>query len=187
MPDIKTKPYGPLMVEHRIIEEGVKLMEGEAGRIGNGESPDAGLIRFLTDFFHTYADICHHGKEEDILFSRLKEKDMSGQHKDMMESLVQEHERSRENIGKLKHALEKHEQGDNDAAGEIQAILKKMAELYPEHIRKEDKEFFIPCMNYFSEEEQEDLVKAFREADRKLIHEKYRQDLKSIKARIGTA
>ena len=39
----------------------------------------------------------------------------------------------------------------------------------------EDKRFFYPCMNYFSEEEQAALLQQFYEFDRNMIHEKYRQ------------
>jgi len=46
---------------------------------------------------------------------------------------------------------------------------------YPEHIKKEDKQFFIPVMSYFSTEEQEKMLQEFWEFDRTLIHEKYKK------------
>ena len=52
--------------------------------------------------------------------------------------------------------------------------LGKLVEFYPRHIDKEDKHFFIPCMAYFSEAEQADLLARMHEFDRLLIHEKYR-------------
>ena len=52
--------------------------------------------------------------------------------------------------------------------------LEKLVDFYPRHIDKEDKHFFIPCMAYFSEAEQAELLDRMYEFDRQLIHEKYR-------------
>ena len=57
---------------------------------------------------------------------------------------------------------------------EIQRCLKLLADLYPEHIRKEDKDFFIPSMSYFTDEEKDKMLESFNEFDRNLIHEKYK-------------
>ncbi len=46
---------------------------------------------------------------------------------------------------------------------------------YPVHIEKEDKHFFLPCLGYFSKEEQDIMLGEFWEFDRKMIHEKYRK------------
>jgi len=51
--------------------------------------------------------------------------------------------------------------------------MTELVNLYPEHIRKEDKEFFFPVMEYFTESEQEDILRRFRDFDRQMIHEKY--------------
>ena len=56
----------------------------------------------------------------------------------------------------------------------------ELAEFYPKHIEKEDKHFFIPCMNYFSKQEQEGMLNEFWEFDRRLVHEKYKEIVKEI-------
>ncbi|MDH4139945.1 MAG: hypothetical protein OEV43_05175 [Coriobacteriia bacterium] len=43
-----------------------------------------------------------------------------------------------------------------------------------EHREKEDRHFFGPCLQYFTEAEKVDMLRAFDEFDRALIHEKYR-------------
>ena len=57
---------------------------------------------------------------------------------------------------------------------EIYGHLKQLCELYPKHIEKEDKNFFLPVMDYFSEKEKEEMLAKFFEFDRKLIHEQYK-------------
>jgi len=38
-------------------------------------------------------------------------------------------------------------------------LHKTLLDFYPRHIEKEDKHFFIPCMEYFSEAEKEAMLK----------------------------
>jgi hemerythrin-like domain-containing protein len=63
--------------------------------------------------------------------------------------------------------------------GTVLTQLLKLVEFYPEHITKEDKNFFIPCMQYFTRKEQDDMLNEFWEFDKKLIHEKYRKIVES--------
>jgi len=52
--------------------------------------------------------------------------------------------------------------------------LEKLAAFYPEHIKKEDKHFFFPVMEYFSREEMDRMLEDFYKFDRKLIHDFFR-------------
>lgn len=61
-------PIGPLMKKHRLIERMIALMERELFRLKDGKEMDPVFIDVAADFIRTYADRCHHGKEEDILF-----------------------------------------------------------------------------------------------------------------------
>ena len=62
-------PAGPLMIEHRLIEQAVSLIEKESEIIRSGGKLDLPLLTSMIDFMRIYADRCHHGKEEEILFS----------------------------------------------------------------------------------------------------------------------
>jgi hemerythrin-like domain-containing protein len=162
------KPFGPLMAEHRLIEKCVALLEGKLKILNQGKQPNKEHIKRIIDFMRTYADKCHHGKEEDILFEALKRKDIPKKHKDIMNSLIDDHKKARKLVGMLENA---NETADIKKA---KKAIKDIATLYPKHIETEDKHFFVPVMEYFSEEEQSDMVLAFWEFDRKQIHEKYR-------------
>ena len=74
-------PIAPLMIEHRLIERMIRLLDQENTRIREniGVLPEfafvnAKFIDAAVDFIKTYADQVHHGKEEDILFTALLEK-----------------------------------------------------------------------------------------------------------------
>jgi hemerythrin-like domain-containing protein len=167
-------PIGPLMIEHRLIERMVGVLREEMRGIEKKKEVHSELIYSGVDFFRTYADRCHHGKEEDILFRDLAKKRLAPEHKKIMEELIAEHRLGRETVGKLLSANDRYGKGDNAAANEIIDTLKKLVEFYPGHIEKEDQHFFLPCMEYFSKEERDAMLQECWEFDKQLIHEKYR-------------
>ena len=68
------KPIGPLMWEHRLIEKLVQTLKTEIGKIREQDEINIVLIDQAVDFFRTYSDRTHHGKEEEILFRDLAKK-----------------------------------------------------------------------------------------------------------------
>lgn len=169
------KPIGPLMIEHRLIEKMIGLLKKELSSVESSGKPDQELISDAVDFFRTYADRTHHGKEEDILFRELAGKDLSPQHKKIMSELLAEHVIARKEVKGLSEANRGYLRGGKNARTEIARHLRALTRLYPAHIQKEDKRFFIPVMAYFSAEEQRAMLKAFFDFDRSMIHEKYRK------------
>ncbi|MHB8781706.1 MAG: hemerythrin domain-containing protein [Candidatus Geothermincolia bacterium] len=168
------KPIGPLMIEHRLIERLIALLAVELKAVDRGKEPDTILINAAIDFFRTYADRTHHGKEEDILFRELETRPLSDDHQRIMEELVDDHRRARGLVGRLEASRAAYLAGDIVADREIVEVLSALVALYPRHIETEDKRFFIPVMQYFDDEEQEAMLRSFYGFDREMIHEKYR-------------
>jgi hemerythrin-like domain-containing protein len=168
------KPIGPLMWEHRLIEQMLDLLRLEIDRITGRKTANVILIEQAVDFFRTYADRTHHGKEEEILFRDLAQKKMSPEHGKIMDELVREHIHGRELVRKLVEAKDLYVNGYADALPHIARELKELVEFYPKHIEKEDKRFFFPCLGYFTQAEQDRMLQEFRDFDRNMIHEKYR-------------
>ncbi|MBN2145626.1 MAG: hemerythrin domain-containing protein [Candidatus Aureabacteria bacterium] len=166
-------PIAPLMIEHRLIERMIKLMRDKLETIKKDGKADIVFIDTSVDFIMTYADRCHHGKEEDILFRDLAKKNISNDHQGIMHELIEEHKMGRNNVKKLIEAKQKYAQGNNDVLKEIVSNMEMLVKFYPKHIEKEDKHFFLPCMGYFTTEEKDKMLNEMREFDRKMIHEKY--------------
>lgn len=158
------QPIGPLMIEHRLIERAVPLMQREMERMEKENKIDREFILSMVDFFRTYADLCHHGKEEDILFKALRAKKLSAEHGKILDELLAEHVIARKSVGRLSSA---------GSVEQSKAEMTKLIDLYPKHIEKEDKHFFVPVMGYFDAREQEAMLAQMREFDERLIHEKY--------------
>jgi len=174
------EPVGPLMIEHRLIERMIDLLKREHSRLSKDNRVNARFIDHAVDFIRTYADRCHHGKEEDILFKQLTEKQLSPEHLSIMEELVKEHAHARTLTNALAEANERYVDGEERAMFEIKIKLEELIAFYPPHIEKEDKHFFLPCMKYFSDDEKRDMLEQFIEADRKIIHETYDKLVKKL-------
>ena len=184
------QPIGPLMIEHRLIERMFTLMQREWQRITENMAVDPEFhfvdpvfIDTAVDFIHTYADRCHHGKEEEILFAALQKKDLAPEHRQMMEELIKDHVWGRETTAALVSAKEGFLREKDGALEKLLENLGQLVDFYPRHIEKEDKNFFPAAMTYFSDAEKADLLQTMYEFDRQMIHEKYRGVVEGIETR----
>jgi hemerythrin-like domain-containing protein len=165
------------MIEHRLIEKMIKVMQEKGETWKHEERINPEFIDVAVDFIHTYADKCHHGKEEDILFRDLTKKHLSDEHKRIMEELVGEHQQARRTVAEMVEAKEQYVLGNKEMLPVILDCVEFMTHFYPKHIEKEDKHFFLPCMNYFTAEEKDAMLKEGWEYDRNLIHEIYKEKI----------
>jgi len=163
----------PLMIEHRLIERMIGIIKNTLSQIEKKEKIDPVFVDTTVDFILTYADITHHGKEEDILFRELSKRDLSEEDKLLMNDLIEEHMLGRKTTQKLVEANNRYRNGDKSALAEIVSNLRLLTDFYPKHIEKEDKVFFPSARSYFSEQEDQAMLNEFWEFDRKMIHEKY--------------
>ncbi len=169
------EPIGPLMWEHRLIERMIALIGSRIDAIRSRKRVDVRFVETVVDFVRTYADRCHHGKEEDILFRDLESKPLSPEHRNTLDELVEEHRFGRQVVGRLVDANVRYAAGDAEAVGEIVECLETLVDFYPKHIEKEDKRFFFPVLDYFSPEERDRMLHECYAFDRELIHEHYGQ------------
>jgi hemerythrin-like domain-containing protein len=172
---VNMMPIGPLMIEHRLIERMIEVMKRQLQRWEGEGKADPSFIETAVDFIRTYADRCHHGKEEGILFRDLGGKPISEDHKRIVKQLVEEHGWARRTTGRLTEANEAYRKGDAGAVSAILECVRSLVEFYPQHIEKEDRHFFLPSMDYFTEEEKDAMLDEEYEFDRILIHDIYRE------------
>lgn len=165
---------GPLMTEHRLIEKMLAIVKKNLARIDATHNVDPGFVDAAVDFIRMYADRTHHGKEEDILFRDLDKRPLSAEHRRQMQELAAEHAFGRKTTQELIAAGIRCRNGDADAWADVAAALRALTEFYPQHIAKEDKIFFPQARAYFTDAEDQAMLREFWEFDRKMIHEKYK-------------
>jgi hemerythrin-like domain-containing protein/rubredoxin len=164
---------GILMIEHRLIERIIPALLKERLKIEQGAGADTQFIREAADFLHTYADLVHHGKEENVLFLRLKTKSISPTERSLMDELFDEHRQARENVQALLASAAAYDGGDKNQTGEIMKRLDFLIELYPRHIKNEDEIFFPDALNYFSAPEMAEMSVEMKEVDQRIPSGKY--------------
>src|SRR3989304_2283594 len=169
----KLLPIDALMQEHRLIERMISQMQKELSKMSEKNNVNSKFVDAAVDFIKVYADRCHHGKEEGVLFRELGSKQMSSEHAAMMRDLINEHVYARKTTSNLSKANESHVNGNRDSQKDIYKLMNDLIEFYPMHTQKEDKKFFVPSMEYFTAQEQEDMLNEFWVFDRKIIHEHY--------------
>jgi len=168
-------PAGALMIEHRLIERMVRLMAEQLERVRRRREADPEFLAAAVDFIRLYADQCHHGKEEDILFRALEAKPLDEPLKQILNELTSEHVITRHATGRLAQANQRYRDGDAAALAEIEQRLDELVTLYPRHIEKEDQHFFVPAQECFTTQELGALLDRFWEFDRRLFQEHYRE------------
>lgn len=165
---------GQLMIEHRLIERMLTVIQDALPRVEKSRIVDPFFVDTTVDFIRTYADRTHHGKEEDILFRDLNNKDLSDVDRAVMNELLEEHVLGRSTTKALVEANTLYRNGDASALGNVVSCLRILVDFYPRHIEKEDKVFFPASRAYFSEAEDQAMLAEFLDFDRKMIHEKYK-------------
>jgi len=175
-------PIGPLMIEHRWIERVIADLQLRLGAHSPRKPIDPAYVERVVDFLRTYADRCHHGKEEDILFRDLEQKALEPGLVASMRELVSEHEWARATTRRLVSAHASSAAGNKDSMADVRRLLADLASFYPKHIEKEDKNFFRPVMACLSTDEQQAMLGEFARFDASLIHEKYRRLAQDLEA-----
>jgi hemerythrin-like domain-containing protein len=165
-----------------LIIRAIELIKKQTAQIETNKALDPNFIVTTVDFFRTYADRFHHGKEEGLLFKALSQRQLSEPDHKMMNELIMEHAFARRTITSLQESKENYLLGKNEALKDVLEALNKLIKLYPQHIEKENKQFFYPSMTYFSEQEQKDMYTNFIDFNQNFTDKRYKQIINSLEA-----
>jgi hemerythrin-like domain-containing protein len=176
-------PIGPLMAEHRLILRAVAAMKAEASAMRKSGKADGARLESYVDFIKTYADRCHHGKEEDILFQALGKYRLSPEHRKTLDELAGEHVLGRKMTGMLESSVGRLAQGDAQPLSQVLEHMEALCLFYPAHIETEERRFFIPAMDYLTAAERDGMLSEMRRFDAGLIHERYGRAVEAMERR----
>src|SRR5512136_43627 len=130
------KPTEDLMNEHRVIERMLVIVQRAADRLEDGQAVEADVFTGAVDFFKNFADRCHHGKEEKLLFEKLIERGMS-RTEGPIAVMLREHDLGRAYVREIGELSSK----GFDAGSKAGLIEngRAYAKLLHQHIQKEDR------------------------------------------------
>jgi hemerythrin-like domain-containing protein len=164
-----------LLYEHKIIYSLLNKLKIKIEEIKKTRDVQGNFIDLLTDFFITYIDVYHHGKEENLMFEILKQKHLTVHHKNSMNLLIEQHDLGRKLIEKIIITSANYFKiKDQDQITKLIELLTQFHKTYIEHAQFEDNIFFKEVTNYFTEEEKEQLTQDFFKFNIKMINEKYK-------------
>ncbi len=155
--------YGPatalLKEEHDLILRGLSVLERAAARLAGGHPVAPETLAKLVGFFRNFADRCHHGKEEAMLFPALES---AGLPRDGGPTgvMCHEHEDGRALVQGIAAATARLAR-DPAAAREVVQHARQFVVLLRAHIEKENNVLFIMADSILPPEDQEALFRRY--------------------------
>jgi hemerythrin-like domain-containing protein len=171
---VTDSPTEMLEAEHRVIAKVIGAVPVLADQLDAGQAVDVGLLRDIVEFMRTFADQCHHGKEELLLFPLLGKKGVPLQGCPVG-ALMAEHARGRALVKELASAVDVHKEAEPSTKEAALAALRGIAALYPNHIWKEDYLLFPMTNKVLNVEEQQLLSSEFRKVDERIGLSQYQR------------
>jgi len=126
-----------LMSEHRIIERGIDALAAFADETRRRTSDDKQELGRFVEFIREFADACHHGKEEDILFKAMVEAGFPSQGGPIA-AMLHEHDVGRAFVKRLADLAAQAAPWSGEDREALAEAAHGYANLLRQHIHKED-------------------------------------------------
>src|SRR3989337_494578 len=120
----------------------LEVAEAVAIQRDRGETVPADSLSGLLEFFRLFADRCHHGKEEDLLFPLLEKKGLP-RAGGPIGVMLHEHEQGRALVKQMADAAEAYGGGAAEAGGRWAEAARGYSFLLRQHIDKEKNVLFV--------------------------------------------
>jgi len=168
-------PTNMLRHEHEVILRALALLERMGQGLEGGRPVDRKALGWLRDFFGTFADKCHHGKEEQHLFPAMERHGVPREG-GPLGVMLQEHEEGRARARAMGH--------DDDR--QVAEAIRGYTTLLRAHIDKENEVLFPLAEELISGEEQTRLLASFEAIEAVVagpgVHERILAELAKLEA-----
>jgi len=153
-------PTKVLMEEHELILDALEALGKRLNQMADEPTPaDRVYLEKAVEFLRGFADTCHHGKEENLLFKRMGERGFPT-HAGPIAVMLSEHNSGRAFIRGMAEAATRIG-SDPEAGAAIRHHGFGYIELLRNHIAKENQVLFPMAERTLSAEDQQDLAHAF--------------------------
>jgi hemerythrin-like domain-containing protein len=139
-----TAPASPLQVlaeEHVLILRALDVLEIRLRAVAAGAPADRAVFEQMVELLRAFADRCHHGKEEDLLFPVMVEQLEYAPRSGPLAVLSRDHEAGRALLAGIADAVARIET-DPAAAGALVEKGRAYLDLLRAHIQREDEKVF---------------------------------------------
>jgi hemerythrin-like domain-containing protein len=171
-----------LINEHEGVLFGLTILEKMANKVEQSDEIEVSDIEEIINFFKLFADKCHHGKEEGLLFPAMQK---AGVPKDggPIGQMLLEHDEGRKHIARMGLSI------DNGVleGNKFTQAARNYISLMREHINKENRILFPLGDKIIPMDEQQQLLEQFEEFEEKVMgkgtHEKLHDLLQNFEVK----
>lgn len=158
------KPTEILSSEHRVIEIILDCLDRFVDKSTSDGKVDRESAEQIVDFIRTFADGCHHGKEENYLFTAMEAKGASREH-GPVGMMLHEHEQGRLYVRAMAESIAAASEGAAAAVQTFIANANGYTDLLRAHIMKEDQILFPMADRMFTDEDSKNVLDAFHHVE----------------------
>jgi hemerythrin-like domain-containing protein len=173
-----------LLAEHEAVRLTLKILKKIGQGIDEtGKISDIEHVEQLFEFFTTFVDRCHHGKEEELLFPALEQMGISREG-GPIGVMLKEHQQGRNLVSKMKNELSRYRDGNKKAALKFKNHADDYIALLNVHIEKENNVLFPMAIKHLPESKLAEMKHGFDEIESEKIgigkHEQFHQMLEDF-------
>lgn len=164
-----------LVTEHKAILIALSILERMKEKAEKDKKADFNEITELIEFLKEFADKCHHGKEEGLLFPALEKAGIRNEGGPIGVMLA-EHEKGRKFIKAMQTGINAGPAGIRDFVGAASEYIN----LLRVHIMKENTVLFPQIEIKLTQQEQNELLENFENHEEKVIGQGRHEELHSM-------
>lgn len=169
-------PTAVLREEHEVILRALAVLERLSGELAAEKPVNPDSVQWLANFFRTFADRCHHAKEEKLLFPALERHGVPKEGGPLGVMLM-EHEQGRALVRTFA-------EGDPPTAAKA---MRSFVVLLRDHIAKENEILFPIADRVLPAPEQKTILEAFEAAECELggpeLHRQFLEELAQLESK----
>mgnify|MGYP005836718843 CR=1 FL=1 len=180
MPTESSNPLASqvLKAEHEVILRVLGVLNKLVDRYNAGQGFEAAAFGKCVEFFRLFADACHHGKEEDLLFPKLEARGIP-RNGGPIGVMLHEHMLGRQIVKRMAAALEA-PKSDKEAPAKCVQAAREFMGLLSQHIYKEDNILFVMGDRAMNDADQAELGASFCHVQCQKFQGKTREQLQAL-------
>jgi hemerythrin-like domain-containing protein len=175
------KPTEMLTQEHNTIKVMLEIMEYACQELESGQKVHPEHLEQMVQFIREFADKCHHGKEEGLLFPALEKAGILREGGPIGVMLA-DHDQGRAYVKGLAEKVAKHKAGDASSSEGIIENARSYIALLTHHIFKEDNILFPMADRMLAESVSNQLAVDFNRVETDIIGSGKHEELHKILA-----
>lgn len=178
------KSTDELMKEHQAIKLMLEILGVIADKLEAGGKIDIAHLEKIVDFLKTFADKCHHSKEEKWLFPAM-EKAGIPREGGPIEMMLIEHNQGRDFVKKMVEAVAAYKSDHQQIAPQFAESARGYIDLLSQHIDKEEMILYPIAEMHLGDGEDAKLLSGFAKIESEAVgegkHEEYHRLLDNLK------